>query len=191
MVAEPEKVEVFLSGAKRSALDDVRYDLIGTEGLRRLAQTMAEGAKKYSDHNWRSGMPFSTTLNHLLRHIFLYEKGDTSEDHLAHAAFGLFALMQFEKDHPECDDRYTTQARWLYYQSKQSGQAYAVQWHHGQVVRAVECSSPTHPVGPNGVPRGREAGPATKEVIQTIIEQPWVRPCGCSACQPTTPLGGG
>lgn len=75
-------------------------------GLWRVAETYAEGAKKYSDHNWRKGMPFSQTLNHVIKHIVQWAGGDESEDHLAHAAWGLMAVMEFEFTHPELDDLY-------------------------------------------------------------------------------------
>jgi len=96
----------FETGAVRQELDDVRYDLISVVGLRRLAETYAEGAKKYTDHNWRKGMPFSVLLNHLIKHIYQYLDGDRDEDHLAHAAWGLFALMDFEETHAEQNDLY-------------------------------------------------------------------------------------
>lgn len=103
-----ECIEEFATGSQRSKLDGVRYDLVSTEAIHRLAATYDEGARKYSDHNWRKGQPFSAVLNHLLRHIYLWTERDqvSGEDHLAHAAWGLFALMEFEKTHPELDDRY-------------------------------------------------------------------------------------
>ena len=96
----------FESGAVRSELADVRYDLISPFGLRRLAMTCAEGAKKYGDHNWRKGMPFSTLLNHIMEHLTLYSAGENGVDHLAHAAWGLFAMMEFEETMPWMNDLY-------------------------------------------------------------------------------------
>lgn len=81
-----------------------RYDLISPIALRRLAETHAEGADRYGQYNWRAGMPFTDTLNHCLAHINAYLTGDKSEDHLAHAAWNLFALMHFEETHPEMND---------------------------------------------------------------------------------------
>jgi hypothetical protein len=49
-------------------------------------------------------MPASDLLNHLLRHVDLYRSGDRDEDHLAHAAWGLFALMHFEETRPDLMD---------------------------------------------------------------------------------------
>jgi hypothetical protein len=105
---EAEGMSKFATGAVRSTdANSVRYDLVSPIGLRRLAATYAEGAAKYGDHNWRKGMPFSDTLNHLMRHIDLFRSGDASEDHLAHAAWGLFALMDYQETKPEMDDRYS------------------------------------------------------------------------------------
>lgn len=86
------------TGAVRSNdADGVRFDLISPIGLRRLAETYAEGAKKHAPMNWEKGFPISDLLNHAIRHQFLYLAGDRSEDHLAHATWGLFAAMHSEE----------------------------------------------------------------------------------------------
>jgi hypothetical protein len=96
------EVKKFDSGAVRSKdADGERYDLITPYGLRRLAQTYAEGARKYGDHNWLKGIPGSDLINHAIRHLVLYQMGDNSEDHLAHAAWNIFALIHFEETRPE------------------------------------------------------------------------------------------
>ena len=97
----PQSVKQFDTGAVRSTdAECVRYDLITPVGLERLAKTYAEGARKYSDNNWLRGMPISDLLNHAIRHQYLYLSGDRSEDHLAHAAWGLFAAMHSEEKWP-------------------------------------------------------------------------------------------
>jgi hypothetical protein len=91
----------YASGARRSAdASDVRYDLITPVGLRRLAQTCAEGAQKYGDYNWQKGIPASEMLNHAIRHIYLWLEGDTDEDHLAHAAWNILGVCHFEETLP-------------------------------------------------------------------------------------------
>jgi hypothetical protein len=98
---EGDKV-VYSNGAHRSAeAESTRYDLISPIGMRRLAATYHEGAVKYGDGNWLKGMPSGDLLNHLLKHIEQWRRGDASEDHLAHAAWNLFALMHFEETRPE------------------------------------------------------------------------------------------
>jgi hypothetical protein len=104
----------FNSGARRAAdADEWRYDLIPPAALTALARTYAEGARKYGDHNYLKGIPYSVVLNHLLRHIALWQLGYRDEDHLAHAAWGLLALMTFEDEGRgfELNDLYAWRAR--------------------------------------------------------------------------------
>jgi len=102
---EKETIKQFDSGAIRSSsADSVRYDLISPIGIRRLAETYAEGAIKYGPGNWLKGIPTSDLFNHAVRHLYLWLAGDTSEDHLAHAAWNIFAIMHFEETRPELID---------------------------------------------------------------------------------------
>src|SRR5215471_13923399 len=81
-----------------------RFDLISHIGERRLAETYGEGAQKYSDNNWLNGIPLTNLMNHAKDHINKYLSGDTTEDHLAHAAWNLFAAMHMEETKPEMMD---------------------------------------------------------------------------------------
>jgi len=100
-----EPQQTFSTGATRGTdADNVRFDLITPIGLRRLAATCAEGAKKYTDHNWKQGIPASNLINHALRHLFMWLQGDYSEDHLAHAAWNILAVCHFEEVMPEMID---------------------------------------------------------------------------------------
>lgn len=94
-------IQTFASGAVRGTdANTTRYDLITPIGLRRLAETYAEGSQKYGDHNWQKGIPTSDLMNHAIRHIYIWLGGDRSEDHLAHAAWNLFAAMHFDEQEP-------------------------------------------------------------------------------------------
>lgn len=100
-----QKIE-FATGAVRSntvagqKTFPLRFALISPIGLRRLAETYGEGAAKYGDRNWEKGIPVSNLLDHAMAHINEYNNGDRSEDHLAHAAWGLFAVMHMEEKMP-------------------------------------------------------------------------------------------
>lgn len=74
-----------------------RFDLVSPRGLRRLAVIYEKGAVKYAPRNWEKGMPISGCINSALRHINGYLSGDNVEDHLAQAAWNLFAAMHFEE----------------------------------------------------------------------------------------------
>ena len=92
------------TGALRDvSCDHVRYDLVPTEGLKRLAMTMNEGAAKYGEFTWMLGMPIGETLNHAIKHIFDYLAGDRTEDHLAHASANLFFVMHYEGERKATD----------------------------------------------------------------------------------------
>jgi hypothetical protein len=96
-----ENVERFATGAVRGADVKARYDLIPLVGLRRLAETCAEGARKYGENNWARGIPSSNVINHALAHIANYLDGDRTEDHLAHASWNLFVAMHNEERRPD------------------------------------------------------------------------------------------
>lgn len=89
--------ETFASGAVRDVREGKgRYDLISPFALHRLAQVYERGAAKYAERNWERGIPVSRCLDSALRHLNQYRMGLRDEDHLAHAAWNLFAAMHFE-----------------------------------------------------------------------------------------------
>jgi len=81
-----------------------RFDLMSPFALWRIAQVCEKGAVKYEDRNWEKGFPFSRVLDSAIRHIIQYMMGMEDEDHLAHGAWNLMALLHFEETHPELDD---------------------------------------------------------------------------------------
>jgi hypothetical protein len=102
---ETEQTTTFPSGAIRSRdADRTRFDLIPPRAWHRLAETCAEGARKYGDRNWERGFPASSLLNHAFRHLNLWLCGDATEDHLAHAIWNLMAIMHFEHERPDLMD---------------------------------------------------------------------------------------
>lgn len=99
---EESTLTKFPNGAVRGKEETpARFDLISPVGLRRLAETYGEGALKYSEGNWLKGIDAKNLMNHALVHLNKYLSGDTSEDHLAHASWNLFAIMHFEETRPE------------------------------------------------------------------------------------------
>lgn len=78
-----------------------RYDLISIHGLKRLADLMARGAKKYGERNWEKGQPVSRFYESLFRHLIAYREGDRSEDHLAAITFNTFGIIHMEEENRE------------------------------------------------------------------------------------------
>lgn len=81
-----------------------RYDLISPYALRRLALHYEAGAGKYTDRNWEKGIPMSRCFSSAVRHLFQWVTGQKDEDHLAAAAWNIFAIMHFEEVKPEMLD---------------------------------------------------------------------------------------
>jgi len=103
-VVAPEQpgIVTYESGAKRSTTAETsRFDLIPFELLQRVGATLQEGARKYGEYNWQRGVPLSHCINHAFQHLAKYTAGDTSEDHLAHAACNLAFLMYYESHNPD------------------------------------------------------------------------------------------
>lgn len=86
-------------------------NLLSTEALLQTAAVLKFGADKYHAHNWRDGFAWSRPLAAAMRHIMAYNDGEDKDpesglSHLAHAACCIMFLLEFEKTHPELDDRY-------------------------------------------------------------------------------------
>ena len=89
--------EQFTTGSQRDIRTGKgRYDLIPCGPLFRLARIYEDGAKKYDPHNWRKGQPLSRYVDSAERHMKKWRAGGHDEDHLAQAAWNLFALMYTE-----------------------------------------------------------------------------------------------
>jgi nucleoside 2-deoxyribosyltransferase len=88
-----------------------RYDLIPGYALNELAKIYTYGTQKYDDNNWRKGMKWGRLFGAMMRHAWKFWRGESIDSesglhHLAHAAWQCFALMDYEKTHPELDDRF-------------------------------------------------------------------------------------
>ena len=91
--------------------DKLRYDLIPADALRQLAEVYTMGAKKYDDNNWRKGIKWSRIYGAIQRHINAFWEGEDMDpesglNHLSHAAWGCFTLLNYFKEKKEYDDRW-------------------------------------------------------------------------------------
>ena len=87
------KRQEFSTGMVRDVQDDKpRYDLIDRSFLKRWADLMARGAKKYGEENWRQAATQAELKRFeasATRHLFQWLDGDRTEDHAAAVAFNL------------------------------------------------------------------------------------------------------
>ena len=99
------------SEGRKDDTGKLRMSLIPPMPLKKLAEVYTIGEKKYDAHNWRKGIKYSRILDAMKRHMAAWEEGEITDPidgqhHLASVAWGAFALIQYELDHPEMDDRY-------------------------------------------------------------------------------------
>lgn len=98
-------------GAMKFDGDKLPVNLLSTEALLQTAAVLKFGADKYHAHNWRDGFAWSRPLAAAMRHIMAFNDGENKDpesglSHLAHAACCIMFLLEFEKTHPNLDDRY-------------------------------------------------------------------------------------
>lgn len=88
----------------------LRYELVPVYAQEEYVRVLSAGAKKYGDHNWRLGMPWTTVMACIERHLMAVKKGEDYDPetgllHTAHIMANSAFLTQFYKDYPQGDDR--------------------------------------------------------------------------------------
>lgn len=96
--------------ALRYNADKPRYDLLEPYAIEKLVEVFSKGASKYEPYNWMKGMPWSTMVASLKRHLAAFEKGEDFDKetgllHMAHCAWNALGIVSYYKYHPEFDDR--------------------------------------------------------------------------------------
>lgn len=91
----------------------LRYDLLPVGPLETLVAVYNFGAKRYSDNNWRKGISWGRIFGAINRHLWAFWRGEDLDKesglpHLAHAAWGCLTLMEYMKNRPDLDDRWST-----------------------------------------------------------------------------------
>ena len=88
----------------------LRYDLIPACSLEELVRVYTFGAGKYGDRNWEKGMSWGRIFGAIMRHLWAWWRGENTDPetgitHLAHAAWGCFALIAYVDRGSGTDDR--------------------------------------------------------------------------------------
>ena len=87
-----------------------RLDLIPAKPIWGLGEVLTKGAIKYKPNNWCEGMPWSTVLASLKRHLSQYEMcedydSETGLLHMHHVLCNAAFICEYYSTHPEYDDR--------------------------------------------------------------------------------------
>jgi hypothetical protein len=99
-----------MSEGRKDDAGKLRFDLVPIDPLRKLAQVYTIGAEKYEDRNWEKGIRWGRIYAAMMRHATAWWNGETNDPidgqhHLSSVAWCAFALMEYERTHPELDDR--------------------------------------------------------------------------------------
>lgn len=96
-----------MSGRKDDA-GKLRYDLL-PRSLEEVVLAYTVGATKYTDRNWEKGLKWGRVFAALMRHAWAWWWGEQRHEdgmhHLASVCWAALALMEYERTHPELDDR--------------------------------------------------------------------------------------
>lgn len=106
-----QKIKEQFGTALKFDQNKLPLNLLSTEAMNQTAAVLAFGAQKYAEHNWRNGFAWSRPLAAAMRHLTAFNDGEDRDpesglSHLAHAACCIMFLLEFEKTHPNLDDRY-------------------------------------------------------------------------------------
>jgi hypothetical protein len=106
----PQTIVTDANTGGRKGTSLVRFDLIPVYPLSEVAFVYGRGSLKYDDNNWRKGYKWSLSVAALKRHLAKWETGQSWDPdtfhHLGAVVFHALTLMEFERTHPELDDRY-------------------------------------------------------------------------------------
>ena len=88
----------------------LRFDLFPPRALEQVAKIYTHGAVKYAPRNWENGISWGRIFAAVMRHLWAWwyrrdKDHDSGLSPLAHAAWGCLTLLEYERTHPELDDR--------------------------------------------------------------------------------------
>lgn len=88
-----------------------RMSLVSPIAVRKIAHVMTDGARKYSDNQWRNGFYFTELIDALERHSNAYLAGQKVDpqsgySHLSHLGCCVMMLLELEETMPELYDIY-------------------------------------------------------------------------------------
>ena len=81
----------------------LRYDLMPTESLKAIVETLTQGAAEYGDDNWKLNPDDARFYAAAMRHMEAWRAGevinpDSGVQHLAHAAANLVFLIYTNRE---------------------------------------------------------------------------------------------
>ena len=105
-----EKINAYLCFSNTACLEDAIQSFMTIRGwdyctmLLEVSKQFEDGAKKYGDNNWRSGIPLHCYIDSALRHYIKWCRGDTDEPHDRAVCWNLLCAIWTHTFEPEMID---------------------------------------------------------------------------------------
>lgn len=74
------------------------------EAMLEVAKHFEDGANKYAERNWETGIPTHCYIDSGVRHYFKFMKGDTDEPHDRAFLWNMLCLLWTQDNKPEMND---------------------------------------------------------------------------------------
>lgn len=74
------------------------------EAMLEVAKHFEDGANKYTERNWETGIPMHCYIDSGVRHYFKFMKGDTDEPHDRAFLWNMLCLLWTQDNKPEMND---------------------------------------------------------------------------------------
>jgi hypothetical protein len=97
--------------ATRYNIGKLNWSLVSFVALGPMVSVLMFGATKYSSHNWKKGLTYSSISESLQRHLYAFMEGENDDpesklSHLGHILCNAMFLSYMHMFKPEMDDRF-------------------------------------------------------------------------------------
>jgi len=88
-----------------------KWSLVDFESLIPMVRVLEYGAKKYNAFNWKKGLPYTETIESMLRHIYAFLNGEDLDpesglSHIGHIMCNAMFLSYYYEYCGDMDDRF-------------------------------------------------------------------------------------
>lgn len=89
----------------------LKWSLVPQSALHPMVRVLEFGANKYSEHNWKKGLPVVEICESLKRHLDAFMEGEDLDpesglSHVGHIQCNAMFLSWMLKNRPELDNRF-------------------------------------------------------------------------------------